>query len=252
MKKLLSLLLALLLVFALVACSTTNQTTDETSAESTAETETESTEETEAESTEESEAESVEETEAEATKPVEVNLLALENNTVLYDDGTTQNVVTLEAGNQTSLLQGHRYVYSTETPEVSDPLVLESVEMLGKRIGFPINPELIDVVLEKVQGARVVDVRTADEFAAGHIANAINISDAEVTALTEQDAEGTAASEYTTPLYEQLADYPVIIVVGGTPEVNAAWTQKIYTDIKAPVALDGGQIDAYPGELVTE
>lgn len=245
MKKLLGLLLASMLVFALVACSTG---VEETPAEG----EETQVEETTEESVEETETESTEETEAEEPKSVEVSLIALQDSEVLYDDGTQQAVVTLEAGNQTSLMQGHRYVYSTETPELTNPLVVESVEMLGKKIGFPVKPELIDEVIGKVAGAKVIDVRTAEEFAAGHIANSINISDAEVTALTEQDAEGTAVGEYLTPIYEQLSEAPALIVVGGTPEVNAAWTQKLYSETKKGIILDGGQIDQYPGELVTE
>lgn len=248
MKKLLTSLLALVLVFSLVACSTnTTETTEETTTETTEETTTETTEET----TEETEEETEEETTAEATT-TDVTLIALKGNNVLASaEGAQQALTTAEIANFADLRQGHAFTYTAEgTPEFSQPLSVESASMLGKKIGTSLDTTLVDSVLSTIEGVKVVDTRTEEEFAAGHLANAINISAAEVAAMSE--GEPAAYEEFLAPIIEQFTQEDVVVLLGSDPAQNGAVANVLYSKAGVPVTLNAGLVSDYSGELVTE
>ena len=79
-------------------------------------------------------------------------------------------------------------------------------------------------VTEVPQGAQFIDVREADEYAAGHAAGTVNIPMSEIsTRVGELDAEsdiyvicqlGGRSAKVTEFLTEQ--DFPAINVAGGT------------------------------------
>lgn len=240
MKKLLSLLLALVLVFSLVACSTNNETTKETNEETMLETN----DETIAETTDETMAETMEETMAEDTS-VEVTTIALKGNTVLVSgEGLEQQIVTLEAGNQTSLAPGHKYVYSQENPEITDPLVVENVDMLGKAIGTSIDTNLINTLLEKVEGVKIVDTRSEAEFAEGSIEGAINLPADKLEELIEK-----AGSEEGLDSLKEISKDDVVLLLGTDAASNAnVASELLYKIGRVSVTLNGGAYADYKAQ----
>lgn len=240
MKKLLSLLLALVLVFSLVACSTNNETTKETNEETMLETN----DETIAETTDETMAETMEETMAEDTS-VEVTIIALKGNTVLVSgEGLEQQIVTLEAGNQTSLVPGHKYVYSQENPEITDPLVVENVDMLGKAIGTPIDTNLINTLLEKVEGVKIVDTRSEAEFAEGSVEGAINLPADKLEELIEK-----AGSEEGLEALKAIGKDDVVVLLGKDQDLNAdVASELLYKIGRVSVTLNGGAYADYKAQ----
>lgn len=240
MKKLLSLLLALVLVFSLVACSTNNETTKETNEETMLETN----DETIAETTDETMAETMEETMAEDTS-VEVTTIALKGNTVLVSgEGLEQQIVTLEAGNQTSLAPGHKYVYSQENPEITDPLVVENVDMLGKAIGTPIDTNLINTLLEKVEGVKIVDTRSEAEFAEGSVEGAINLPADKLEELIEK-----AGSEEGLEALKAIGKDDVVVLLGKDQDLNAdVASELLYKIGRVSVTLNGGAYADYKAQ----
>lgn len=240
MKKLLSLLLALVLVFSLVACSTNNETTKETNEETMLETN----DETMAETTDETMAETMEETMAEDTS-VEVTTIALKGNTVLVSgEGLEQQIVTLEAGNQTSLAPGHKYVYSQENPEITDPLVVENVDMLGKAIGTPIDTNLINTLLEKVEGVKIVDTRSEAEFAEGSVEGAINLPADKLEELIEK-----AGSEEGLEALKAIGKDDVVVLLGKDQDLNAdVASELLYKIGRVSVTLNGGAYADYKAQ----
>lgn len=240
MKKLLSLLLALVLVFSLVACSTNNETTKETNEETMLETN----DETMPETTDETMAETMEETMAEDTS-VEVTTIALKGNTVLVSgEGLEQQIVTLEAGNQTSLVPGHKYVYSQENPEITDPLVVENVDMLGKAIGTPIDTNLINTLLEKVEGVKIVDTRSEAEFAEGSVEGAINLPADKLEELIEK-----AGSEEGLEALKAIGKDDVVVLLGKDQDLNAdVASELLYKIGRVSVTLNGGAYADYKAQ----
>lgn len=240
MKKLLSLLLALVLVFSLVACSTNNETTKETNEETMLETN----DETMPETTDETMAETMEETMAEDTS-VEVTIIALKGNTVLVSgEGLEQQIVTLEAGNQTSLVPGHKYVYSQENPEITDPLVVENVDMLGKAIGTPIDTNLINTLLEKVEGVKIVDTRSEAEFAEGSVEGAINLPADKLEELIEK-----AGSEEGLEALKAIGKDDVVVLLGKDQDLNAdVASELLYKIGRVSVTLNGGAYVDYKAQ----
>lgn len=240
MKKLLSLLLALVLVFSLVACSTNNETTKQTNEETMLETN----DETMAETTDETMAETMEETMAEDTS-VEVTTIALKGNTVLVSgEGLEQRIVTLEAGNQTSLVPGHKYVYSQENPEITDPLVVENVDMLGKAIGTSIDTNLINTLLEKVEGVKIVDTRSEAEFAEGSIEGAINLPADKLEELIEK-----AGSEEGLDSLKEISKDDVVLLLGTDAASNANVAGELLYKIgRVSVTLNGGAYADYKAQ----
>lgn len=240
MKKLLSLLLALVLVFSIVACSTNNETTKETNEETMLETN----DETMAETTDETMAETMEETMAEDTS-VEVTTIALKGNTVLVSgEGLEQQIVTLEAGNQTSLVPGHKYVYSQENPEITDPLVVENVDMLGKAIGTSVDTNLINTLLEKVEGVKIVDTRSEAEFAEGSVEGAINLPADKLEELIEK-----AGSEEGLEALKAIGKDDVVVLLGKDQDLNAdVASELLYKIGRVSVTLNGGAYADYKAQ----
>lgn len=234
MKKILSILMALVLVFSLVACGTTKETGKETT-ESTKE----STEETKAESEKETQAESVEETQAETAEKV-YNSLVIKDNIVIAFEETEgkQDLYTLKATDNESLEQGHKYNFNLDPstikagdlPEIS----VEKSEMLGKSIGFEIQPELIEKLMNNVEGVKVVDVRSAEDFAKGTKDGAVNIpasefeDEAKFDANVEKYIKGFARED--------------VVLVYGAPEDVAVVAELIYKAGHTAVVLNAGEI----------
>lgn len=244
MKKILSLLLALVLVFSLVACSTNNQTTKETNEETMLET----TDESKAESTDESKAETPDESKAETIAEdasVEVTAIALKGNTVLVKgEGLEEKIVTLEAGNQTSLVPGHKYVYTQKNPEITDPLVVENVDMLGKSIGTSVDTKLINTLLEKVEGVKIVDTRSEAEFAEGSVEGAINIPADKLEELIKK-----AGSEEGLEALKAINKDDVVLLLGTDQDSNAnVASELLYKIGRVSVTLNGGAYADYKAQ----
>lgn len=230
MKKILSLFLTLVLAFTLVACSTGNEeTTTETTVETQTTVEESSTEETSAE---------------EKDEPVEVTSVALKNGQVLVSaEGVEQQIVKLEAGNQDALVSGHKYVYETEKPEITDPLVVDEVEMLGKLVGAPMDTNLIDTLLEKVEGVKVVDTRSEQDFANGSIDGAISIPFDKLEELQEQAKEGTL------DILSQFTNEDVILLIGNDTDSNDAIAQDLlYANTRVGAIINGRAYSDYKGQ----
>ncbi|MDO4604863.1 MAG: rhodanese-like domain-containing protein [Helcococcus sp.] len=237
MKKIINLLLVLVLVFSLVACSTNNETTKETNGETVVESKDESVSET----TDESSAETKVETNSESSS-VEVTAIALKDNTVLVQgEGLEQQIVTLQAGNQTSLVPGHKYVYSQENPEIKDPLVVENIDMLGKAIGAPIDAKLINTLIEKVEGVKIVDTRSEAEFAKGSAKGAINLPVDKLEELLEK-----ASSEEGLEALKEISKDDVVVLLGADEASNAnVASELLYKFGRVSVSLNGGSYGEY-------
>ena len=240
MKKILSLLLTLVLVFSLVACSTNNETNVETNQETMLETIDESIVET----NDESMAETMQET-GDKDNVVEITTIALKGNTVLVKgEGLEEKIVTFEAGNQTSLVPGHKYVYTQENPEITDPLVVESVDMLGKAIGTSIDTKLINTLIEKVEGVKFVDTRSESEFAEGSVEGAINLPADKLEELIEK-----ASSEEGLEALKQFSKDDVVVLLGTDSTSNAdVASELLYNKGRIAVTLNGGLYADYQAQ----
>lgn len=237
MKKLISLLMALVLVFSLVACSTNNtetkvETEEETNIESDSETNSESGAETEAETKEEN-------------KEVEVTALVLKDNTVLVSgEGLEQQIVKLEAGNQETLVQGHKYSYSQENPEIKDPLVVEKIEMAEKLVGTQIETKLINELLEKVEGVKIVDTRPEADFAQDNIEGSINLPADNLKELIEK-----SRSEEGLEALKGINKEDVVLVLGADADSNnLVASELLYKVGRVNVTLNGGAYADYKAQ----
>lgn len=250
MKKIISLSLALVLSFSLVACQA--QEKQETSVETTTEGETTAEAETtaEGETTTEAEESTAEE---EHKEPLVVEFMSLKDNIVLANNTEEQKIVTLEAGNQSSYMLGFRYSYEPESvPELTDPFKVDAVDMLGIQVGYPLNTELVDEVLQKVDTAVVVDARSEEEFATGHIANAKNVPADKVSALSEAEDADEQIATLLQPTLEGFTPDTVVLVIGSDEVANANIANVLYTQGKIKATLNAGLLSNYTGELVTE
>lgn len=229
MKKLLSFLMALVLVFSLVACGTTKETT-----ESTKESEKETTKDTKVESEKETETE----TEAETAEKVYNSLVVKDNIVIAFEETEgKQDLYKLTAADNTTLEQGHKYNFNLDPstiktgdlPEIS----VEKSEMLGKSIGFEIQPELIEKLMKNVEGVKVVDVRSAEDFAKGTKDGAVNIpasefeDEAKFDANVEKYIKGFARED--------------VVLVYGAPEDVAVVAELIYKAGHTAVVLNSGE-----------
>lgn len=241
MKKLISLLMALVLVFSLVACSTNNT---ETKVETEEETNIESNSETNSETNSESEAETEAETKEE-NKEVEVTALVLKDNTVLVSgEGLEQQIVKLEAGNQETLVQGHKYSYSQENPEIKDPLVVEKIEMAEKLVGTQIETKLINELLEKVEGVKIVDTRPEADFAQDNIEGSINLPADNLKELIEK-----SRSEEGLEALKGINKEDVVLVLGADPDSNnLVASELLYKVGRVNVTLNGGAYADYKAQ----
>lgn len=239
MKKAISFLLVAVLSLSLVACQPKAK---ETKGETTTETKTETT----AETGKEAPNTKTGETKAE----VVVETVALLGNTVVAGGaGLDQKIVKLEAKNYPQLNQGFKYTFNAEKPEIKNPLVVEKVEMLGKQIGYTLDTKLVDEVL-KLEGVKVVDARSEEEFKKGHIKGAINLVPEKVEELVGKVKEDKAAG-----IKEYLKGFTgkdIVVILGEDAAKNAKVAQALYKYNSVPVQLNAGLVKDYTGKLVTE
>lgn len=234
MRKILALLLALILVFSLVSCSNnTVETKKETVLETADKSVVETTDETKIETNQE-------------TGKVEVTAIALKDNYVLVNgEGIEQQIVKLEAGNQNSLVQGHKYVFTQENPEIKDPLVVENVEMLGKAVGTPIDAKLINTLIEKVEGVKIVDTRSEQQFAQGSAKGAINLPAEKLEELIEK-----AKSPEGLEALKGINKEDVVVVLGEDTNSNANVINELLYNIgRVSVTLDSGAYGEYKAHI---
>lgn len=249
MKKLLTLLLALVLVFSLVACGNkANETTVETTAEPTVETTTESSTETAGETTTETSVVTTAETEAE--KEVTFLSLALNDNQVVANNGENQGLFKLEAKNESPLKQGFKYEFNFDPSNLAEggevqTISVENASILGKQVGFPVNSNVAEKILKEVENVVVLDTRSKEDFAKGHVKDALNVP-AEV-------AEQLGAEGFTLESLglEKITKESVVLIFGDSA-ANKALAQKFYRLLSNNVLLDAGSLEEFKGELVTE
>lgn len=238
MKKILTFLMAAVLVFSLVACGTNNkETTVETKVETTAETTVETTVETEGETI----AETTVETEAESTVKVFTALAVKDNVVVASYEGGEQAVYTLDAKDNPTLIQGHKYTFDLDPASIKDGVIsVETSQMLGKSVGFALNPELVEALKSKVEGIKVVDTRKAEEFEASHAEGAVNVPAARyLEYVAAKDAE--SVGKFKTEFLSDFNDKDVVLVYGTQDEALEIATL-IYKTSKTPVLLYAGEV----------
>lgn len=253
MKKLLTLLLALVLVFSLVACGNkANETTAETTVETTVETTIESSTETAGETTTETSVETTAETKAETEAEKEVTFLslALNDSQVVANNGENQGLFKLEAKNESSLKQGFKYEFNFDPSNLAEggevqTISVENASILGKQVGFPVNSNVAEKILKEVENVVVLDTRSKEDFAKGHVKDALNVP-AEVA--EQLGAEGVTLESLGL---EKITKESVVLIFGDSA-ANKALAQKFYGLLSNNVLLDAGSLEEFKGELVTE
>lgn len=106
--------------------------------------------------------------------------------------------------------------------------------------GWVWSPRLLDRKKGALEGCRIVDVRPAAAYAAGHIPNAVSLSQT-IPDLTENHGEGDCLP---SSLYQRLAIGPLTQVVvydaAGGPAAAWVWWQLLKSGHPYVAVLDGG------------
>ncbi|WP_282926065.1 rhodanese-like domain-containing protein [Helcococcus kunzii] len=236
MKKLLSLLMAIVLVFSLVACGSNKESEKESNAESTKESMEESSQETMQESVEETE------TEAETAEKV-YNSLVVKDNIVIasQEDDGKQDLYVLKAEDNDPLEQGHKYDFKVDPatikggdlPEIS----VKTSEMLGKSIGYEVQPEVVEKIMKNVEGIKIVDARSAEDFGKGTKEGAVNIPAGEFAADLDEAKFNANVEKYIKGFEHE----DVVLVYGAAQDV-AVVADLIYKTGNTAVVLNAGEI----------
>lgn len=236
MKKLLSISMVVVLVFSLVACGSKKESEKETNMESSKETMNETKTETMGETVVETE------TEEETAEKVFNSLVVKDNIVIASQKGEgKQDLYILKAEDNDSLEQGHKYdfkldpatIKAGDLPEIS----VKSSEMLGKSIGFPVEPEVVEKLMKKVEGIKIVDARSAEAFGKGTKEGAVNIPASEFGADLDE-------AKFNANVKKYLKDFKhedVVLVYGSAEEVGTV-AELIYKTGNTAVVLNAGEI----------
>ena len=113
--------------------------------------------------------------------------------------------------------------------------------MLGKAIGAPIDAKLINTLIEKVEGVKIVDTRSEAEFAKGSAKGAINLPVDKLEELLEK-----ATSEEGLEALKEISKDDVVVLLGADEASNAnVASELLYKIGRVSVTLNGGAYGEY-------
>lgn len=254
MKRLLTTLLAAILVFTLVACGNNKKTNDDkanTKSETTLESKGE-----QKDNKKKDETKQEKKDDKSTTGELDYMSIAITSNLVVANQGDKQNLYALKAKNELSLSEGFKYEFKFNPtnlkyadPNEKDPddlrlIEVEKVEILGKKIGYPITGEVAKKIVDKLDDnnkAIVLDTRSKEEFAKGHIDDAINVPENVIKEITKDSNRASLG-------LEKVNRNSVVIVIGDQAK-NKELAKKLYDLFGVNVILDAGSMKDYKGEL---